>query len=172
MAEIIETEVFEGDPPKELTERYAGWASGAGDQRMGHAVGVAMSRVGQIAADLFDLYVMEQHGSDFERRVRRVKDWGYTVAADFVSTRQPQAKVEGYRLDWGHQAARDGLCLAMWAHLPGTGLAARAKEFRIGERGYKRVRDCVEKRADHEIGRFAKALSKALGAAKGIDSAG
>lgn len=172
MADNVETEVFEADPPRELAERYAGWASGADDMKMGHAVGVATTRAGQVAADLFDLYVMEQRGQDFPKRVNRVKEWGYRKAAEFVASREAQAKIVGYRLDWGQQAARDGLCQAMWGHLRGTGLAARAKEFRIGERPFQRVRDHVEKEADKAIGRFARVLGGLLGAANGLDSAG
>lgn len=151
-----------------VAEFYAAWASGRPSEAFGYAAGVATSAAGQTAADLYELHVMADHANAYAERVRRVKDWGYTRAAEYVSRQRHQGRIHGYRLDWGHQAARDGLCEALWGHVRGTGLAERAKRFGIGERPYQRVRDYVREAAKGAMNDF----EGELGAAIRLDLAG
>lgn len=145
-----------------VAEIYAAWASGRPSEAFGYAAGVATTSAGQIAADLYELHVMADAANDYFARVRRVKDWGYTVAAEYVSRQRHQARVRDYRLDWGHQAARDGLCEALWGHVRGTGLAVRAAQFSIGERPFQRVRDYVKDSAKGAISDFEGELGAAI----------
>lgn len=145
-----------------VAEFYAAWASGRPSEAFGYAAGVATTAAGQAAADLYELHVMADAANDYGKRVRRVKDWGYTVAAEFVTSRRGPSRVSGYRLDWGRQAARDGLCDALWGHVRGTGVAIRAAQFGIGERPYQRVRDHVRNRAKGAMNDFEGELGAAI----------
>lgn len=151
-----------------VAEFYAAWASGRPSEAFGFAAGVATTNAGHHAADLYELHAMAEHANDYEQRVRRVKDWGYMVAAEYVSRQRHQSRIRGFRLDWGRQAARDGLCEALWGHVRGTGLAERAKQFGIGERPYQRVRDHVRDAAKGAMNEF----EGELGAAIRLDMAG
>jgi hypothetical protein len=160
---------YEPVEPRGVRERYTGWASGAPDEGMAFIVaGASNGSSDPVAYPLFDLHVMEFDACGYPTKVRTVKEWGYAEAARYVTSRRHQGRVRGYRLDWGRQAARDGLCLALWGHLRGCGLAARAEQFGIGERGYQRVRDHVEQAAKQLLTEF----ETLLGAANAIDLAG
>jgi hypothetical protein len=152
-----------------MAELYAAWASGRNSEAFGFAAGRATTKAGSAAADLYELHVMEFSANDCERRIRRVKDWAYTEAATFAATRSPQGRVPGYRVGWARQAARDGLCDALWGHVRGTGLAIRAIQFGIGERPYQRVRDHVTDAAKAAMNDFETWLDDSLGAANGVD---
>lgn len=145
-----------------MREIYGTWASGTPWEDVSYAAGVAKTRAGQIASDLFELHVMETGSSDWCGATRRVKDWAYTIAADFVSSRRGPAKFRSYSLTWGHQAARDGLAEALWPHIRGTGLAIRAIQFDIGERPYQRLRDHVTFEAKKLLNRYEAELSAAI----------
>jgi hypothetical protein len=142
--------------PRGLLERYTAWSSGRQDQAMGFIVGSAQTVTGELAAILYDLHVMEAHAHGYARKVRLVKDWGYLDAARCSTRRAP---VRGYRRDWAHQAARDGLCDALWGHLQGTGLDARSAQFKISRRQYQRVRDHVRDSARELMASFEAELS-------------
>ena len=148
---------------------YAAWASGANRPDISFALGAAQTRAGQAAADLYELHAMAEHANGYCERVRRVKDWGYRVAAEFVRSRQRRYAIGGYRLDWARQAARDGLCEALWGHVRGTGLAVRAAQFGVGERPYQRVRDHVRDEARASMNVFEGWGTEFLGAANAID---
>lgn len=147
-------------------QAYTAWASGRHDETTGFAAGAAQTREGRVAADLYELHTMGLESADWAGAVGRVKEWAYTTAADFVSSRKGPAKFQGYRLDWGQQAARDGLSDALWAHVRGTGLAIRAIQFQVGERPYQRVRDHVT----DEVKRLLNAYEASLSAAIPLDS--
>lgn len=160
---------YEPVEPRGVRERYAEWASGRRDEGMAFIVaGASNGASDPVAYPLFDLHLMEFGACGFGPKARTVKDWGYAEAARYVTSRRHQARVRGYRLDWARQAARDGLCLALWGHLRGCGLAARAEQFGIGERGYQRVRDHVETVAKQLLTEF----ETLLGAANALDQRG
>jgi hypothetical protein len=155
--------------PRGVRERYTEWASGARDEGMAFIVaGASNGSSDPVAYSLFDLHLMEFHANGFAGKARVVKDWGYAEAARYVTSRRHQARVRGYRVDWARQAARDGLCLALWGHLHGYGLAYRAEQFGIGERPYQRVRDHVQTTASKLLVEFETLLA----AANGLDYAG
>lgn len=118
-----------------------------------------------IAQALYLAHVAE----DLSQR-RAIKDWAYRVAAEFAGSKgsgqRKRSLVESYRLDWGHQAARDGLTIALWGDLIDVpGLVARSQQFRCGKQAYERVRDEVKSttadliasfRADMEMCREGK----------------
>lgn len=117
-------------------------------------------------------------------RVDRFKEWSYLTAAKFVGARQSeqrrQSRVGAYRVDWGHQAARDGLALAIWGgkhadliynglyvvnqtgwcEVPGVG--ARAKQFDCTKEAYQSVRDEVGGRANDLINEAAHWLAMCM----------
>lgn len=142
---------------------YTAWASGQPWGDFSGAAGIAQTRAGRTAADLYELHVMGPDSCDWADATRRVKDWAYMVAAEFVSTRRGPARFVSYRLDWGHQAARDGVAEALWPHIRGTGLAIRAIQFDIGERPYQRVRDHVKDEAKRLLNNYETELSAAIG---------
>lgn len=152
-----------------MAELYAAWASGRNSETFGFAAGRATTKAGQHAADLYELHVMEFDANDCERRIRRVKDWAYIQAAEFAATRSPQGRITCYRRDWASQAARDGLCEAMWGHVRGFGLQVRAIQFGVGERPYQRVRDHVADAAKAAMNDFETWLDDSLGAANALD---
>lgn len=154
--------------PRGVRERYTEWASGARDEGMAFIVaGASNGSSDPVAYSLFDLHLMEFHANGFAGKARTVKDWGYAEAARYVTSRRHQGRVRGYRLDWGRQAARDGLCLALWGHVRGCGLAARVEQFGCGERGYQRVRDHIHATASKLLVEFETLLA----AANGLDLA-
>ena len=150
-----------------VKEIYGAWAAGRSSEVVGGGAGIAKTRAGQIASDLYELHVMEDGSRDWVAATRRVKDWAYITAADFVRSRRGPARFVRYELTWAHQAARDGLAEALWPHMRGTGLAIRAIQFDIGERPYQRIRDHVT----DEAKRLLNAYETELSAAIGLDSA-
>ena len=147
-----------------LKELYSAWASGRQGEAISFAVGAATNEVSdRIAADLYALHVMADAAHDYCLAVRAVKDWGYRLTAEYVTTRAKRGTIPGYRLDWGRQAARDGLCDALWGHVRGTGLAARASQFGVGERPYQRLRDHVRDTASALLTEFESHFGAAIG---------
>jgi hypothetical protein len=152
-------DVFTQEQPG-LTERYAAWSSGWHDDEMGFAVAVAKGCCSEpIAEVIYDLHVMEFSTHDYATKARRVKDWGYLTAARFVAAQRGRARVMGYRLDWGRQAARDGLGIAMWGDLYGVGLSARPEVYAVARWSYERVRNHVRASASALVTEFACELA-------------
>ncbi|TPG50177.1 hypothetical protein EAH75_01385 [Rhodanobacter glycinis] len=90
---------------------------------------------------------------------RAIKDWAYEVAAKFASGKGvgPRRRnlVESYRTDWGHQAARDGVFMALWGDLEDVpGITSRCERFGCGKQAYQRVRDEVCSQAKDLIAGF------------------
>lgn len=80
---------------------------------------------------------------------RAIKDWAYTKAAEFVGSKgtgkRRRSLVERYRLDWGHQAARDGVAFVLWGDITDIpGPSGRAEHFHCRRQAYIRVRDELE----------------------------
>jgi len=114
-----------------------------------------------------DLFIAKASGT--MGRVGRFKEWGCLTAAQFVGPRESEQRrrstVGAYRTDWGRQAARDGLALAIWGTkhpdviynglyvVNGTGwcdvpgVAARARQFGCTKEAYQSVRDEVGSKA-------------------------
>lgn len=95
-----------------------------------------------------------------------IKQWGYLCAVEFVGARKSEQRrrslVESYRLDWGHQAARDGLAIAMWGVGEVPGSRDRALSFACGQRAYRRVRDDVSRQAGDLIGEYRRWLNECM----------
>lgn len=140
-------------------EVFTGWASGrySGEaaDRIGYAVAYAKSQCSdRIAEPLYTLYAVGASGVEASAHIRATKDWAYKEAASYASRGRQR-----YRLDWGHQAARDGLCLALWpddirlfAELPSN--EQRAKQFGVGLGKYQRLRRHIQSEATKLIGEF------------------
>lgn len=142
------------DEPLDIDQIMANFTNAPlGDDRAGW-----LQMAGIVSSDKMagDLYLASVAWAD--RRWREIKDWGYLKAVEYVGARKsPQRKrsmVESYRLDWGHQAARDGLAIALWgkSHVPGS--RERALHFKCGQQAYRRVRDEVGGKASELIAEF------------------
>ena len=100
-----------------------------------------------------------------------LKDWARMVADGVAAARymapggqRRRAYVEGYDPEWGHQAAADGLSLAILgdeADIPG--IAKRAEQFGCGKQAYQRIRDFVGGATVISLVEFRCALEWALG---------
>jgi hypothetical protein len=94
------------------------------------------------------------------RHARGLKEWAYRVAVEYAGSRgsgqRRRTIVESYRLDWGHQAARDGLAMALWPHLADEvpGIGKRCDQYGCGKQAYQRVRDEVSRQAGDLITGF------------------
>lgn len=94
------------------------------------------------------------------RHARGLKEWAYRVAVEYAGSRGSEQRrrtiVESYRLDWGHQAARDGLAMALWPHLADEvpGIGKRCDQYGCGKQAYQRVRDEVSRQAGDLITGF------------------
>ena len=155
----MEAQVFETYAPPGLSETYAAWEGGK-HLEFGFSVAWAKGQCSEpVAEALYSLSVMCEHAAGLNEKFRAVKDWGYTVAASYASSGRQK-----YRLDWGRQAARDGLFLALWdrseLRLPST--VARAEHFGVGEKKYRRVRGHVRDQANALIGEFTEFLYEAV----------
>jgi hypothetical protein len=112
------------------------------------------------------LYIM--HATLTPRYARESKEWAYGTAVDFAgsvhSGQRRRSRVESYRPDWGHQAARDGLAIALWPHLRDgvPGIGKRCEAFKCGKQGYQRVRDKVQQRACDLIAGFRLDMTETL----------
>lgn len=107
-----------------------------------------------IAQSLYIAHVAE----DMSQR-RAIKDWAYEAAAKFASGKgtgpRRRAVVESYRTDWGYQAARDGVFMALWGDLEDVpGITSRCELFGCGKQAYQRVRDDVQGQAKDLIAAF------------------
>jgi hypothetical protein len=159
---VEQVEGHDAHEPRGVKERYIAWVAGRADEGMAFMVAGCKHQCSTpLAERLFSLHVMEASAPGYSESARKVKDWGYQLAAEFAATRRGSARVRGYRVSWARQAARDGLCLALWGHLRGTGLAARSAQYSIGERPYQRVRDHVRDTASALLLEFETMLSAA-----------
>lgn len=66
--------------------------------------------------------------------------------------------VESYRDDWGRQASRDGLTMALFGEGSVMGLTARAKQFGCRWQAYRKVRNFVAGATTLQINQFESAL--------------
>jgi hypothetical protein len=92
-----------------------------------------------------------------------LKAWSVSLARTAATLRPLLGKrrvqlVKSYRDDWGSQAARDGLCVALWGEKVVPGLEARATEFGCRWQAYKRIRDIVGGCVIRQIDDFESSL--------------
>lgn len=114
-----------------------------------------------IAADPIAQPLYLAHAAEDLSHKRALKDWAYRVAAEAavkprMGTQRAKRAVESYNQRWGHQAARDGLALALWPHLSDEvpGRNRRCEQFGCGHDAYLYIRDAVEARAKELIAGF------------------
>ena len=138
--------VFEACEPPDIDQRVAAYWWGKPDPHVAwwlsmcrmvapHPIGQSLY-LARVAED------MSQH--------RHIKNWAYAKAAEFVgakgSGKRRRSLVESYRLDWGHQAARDGVAIALWDEIIDVpGVSSQAERFHCGRQAYGRVRDELER---------------------------
>lgn len=139
--------------PPDIDQRTAAYWWGAQDDSV--AWWLAMCRTAsrdQIAQSLYLAHVAEDFSS-----VREIKQWAYGAAHDIANEKRRHRKaVESYSPTWGHQAARDGVALALWAHFAEMvpGYAARSRAFKCRAPAYLAIRDGVERKTRDAINAF------------------
>lgn len=145
-------------------QRTASFWWGAQDEEVAWALAICNTVAPEpIAQRLYLAHVAEDH-----RHTRDLKDWAYRVAVEYAgakgSGQRRRSQVEGYRTEWGHQAARDGLAIALWPHLRDEvpGIGKRCEAFRCGKQGYQRVREEVMARACDLISAFRLDMQETL----------
>jgi hypothetical protein len=132
-----------------------------GDNRAGW-----LQQVGMVSGTLAtDLFLAKAAWAD--RAWPRIKEWGYLRAVEFVGARKSAVRkrslVESYRVDWGHQAARDGIAIALWGPTGVPGSRERALSFKCGQQAYRRVRDEVGAQAADLVTEAAHFLEMCAG---------
>lgn len=156
--------LYDDDDRPDVDQRVAAFWWGQRDEDVAWAL--ALCRMAAWEPVAHKLYIA--HATQDIRQARDVKEWAYRVAAEFVGARgsgqRKRSLVESYRTDWGHQAARDGLALAMWPDLRNDvpGIGKRCAHFRCGKQAYQRVRDEVQRRACDAIADFRADMSDVL----------
>lgn len=149
-----------------LAKRVAGFWAGNRDRdlELVWALGLARLVAPEPVAEM--LYLT--HVTEDLCYMREIKEWGYMAAVDFAGSKgsgqRRRSLVESYRPDWGHQAARDGMAMALWpeqtADVPGV--RTRSLAFHCGQQAYERVRSEVMRRTGDLIAGFRLDLAEAL----------
>lgn len=143
------------DPEPDADQRTAAYWWGRPDDSVAWWLATCrMIAPHPIAQSLYLAHVAE----DMSQR-RAIKDWAYSVAAQFAgakgSGQRRRSMVESYRLDWGHQAARDGVFLALWGDIEDVpGITFRCDQFGCGKQAYQRVRDEITSQTRDMIAAF------------------
>lgn len=138
----------ERDHHDEIAARVASWWWGSPDE----AIQDALTTAKLIAHEPINEAIYLARIADDTSKFRALKEWSYRVAVEFAGAKGSQQRrrsmVEGYRVDWGHQAARDGMARALWPRwlndIPGRNI--QCQRFGVGHQAYQRVRDEVEAR--------------------------
>lgn len=145
-------------------QRTAAFWWGARDDEVAWALAICR----MVAPDPIAQKLYIAHAAQDIRHARDIKDWGYRVAVEFAgsvgSGQRKRSQVEGYRPDWGQQAARDGLALALWPHLRDDipGIGKRCEMFKCGKQAFQRVRDEVQRQACDLIAGFRLDMQETL----------
>lgn len=148
-------QVFEPDSIPDIDQRVAAYWWGKPDPQVAWWLSLCrLVSMDKMAQSLYLAHVAE----DLSQQ-RRIKDWAYTKAAEFVgakgSGKRRRSLVESYRLDWGHQAARDGLAFALWGDIMDVpGPSGRAEHFHCGRQAYVRVREEMERETRDQVAAF------------------
>jgi hypothetical protein len=114
-----------------------------------------------ISADPIAQSLYLAHVAEDLSHKRHIKDWAYGVADDAafaprLGSQRNKRAVESYDTPWGHQAARDGLALALWPHLSDDvpGRNKRCEQYGCRHDAYLYIRDAVESRTKELIAGF------------------
>lgn len=141
-------DTYDADPP-DVDQRTAAYWWGARDED----IQSALTTANLIAPTPIAQWIYLARVADDGSKNRPIKEWAYETAAEFVGRKgtgqRRRSMVENYRLDWGRQAARDGVARALWPEMVDEmpGRDARCKQFKIGHQSYQRVRDHVTREA-------------------------
>lgn len=138
-------QVFEALAPPTTEERYRAWAAGRHDEGMGFAVGGAGWQCSDpIAPILYEIHVLAAGVHNLPDRRHRAQQWAFTMAASYAR----RARLR-YGLEWGRQAAVDGLVLGLMDKDDTRGELGlltneeRAEQFGVGRNRYGRIRSHV-----------------------------
>lgn len=148
--------MYERHDEPDAAQRTAAYWWGSHDEDVGWWLGLCKMVNTPIAQSLYIAHV-----SDDARQARGLKEWAYRIAVEYAGSRgsgqRKRSVVEAYRTDWGHQAARDGLAMALWPHLRDDvpGVTKRVGQFHCGPQAYQRVRDEVMRTAGDLITGFS-----------------
>jgi hypothetical protein len=145
-------EVHTAEPP-DIDQRTAAWWWGAQDEQIAWALCMCHTAAADPMAQ--SLYIA--HVAEDLSRAREIKTWAYDVAQEIADEPHRHRKaVESYRLSWGHQAARDGVALALWPHLAECvyGYSQQARRLRCEPRAYLAIREGVLSRVRDTIAAF------------------
>jgi hypothetical protein len=148
--------LYQREVEPDAKQRTAGYWWGKQDEDVGWWLSLCRMVNPDPAQALYVAHVAEDW-----RVARGLKEWAYTVAVEYAGSRgsgqRRRSLVEAYRTDWGHQAARDGLAMALWPELRDDipGRDKRCEQFGCGKQGYQRVRDEVNRQAGDLITGFA-----------------
>ena len=164
-AEIIAalSGLFGGRDKPDADQRTAAYWGGANDPEVGWSLAQCALVNPPRAQAMYIAHVAED-----VRHARKLKEWAYRAAVEFAGSRgsgqRKRSLVEAYRPEWGHQAARDGLALALWPHLRDEvpGIGKRADQFRCGKQCYQRVRDEITRQACDLIAGFRLDMEQCL----------
>ena len=148
--------LYERPETPDAAQRTAAYWWGAQDEEVPWWLGLCKMVNTPEAQSLYIASVAEDL-----RHARGLKEWAYRVAVEYAGSRgsgqRRRSIVEAYRPEWGHQAARDGLAMALWPDLRGEipGRDARCEQFGCGHTPYQRIRDEVMRAAGDLITGFA-----------------
>ena len=148
--------LYERADEPDAAQRTCAYWWGAQDEDVAWWLALCKTVNSPIAQSLYIAHVTED-----VRHARGLKDWAYRVAVEYAGSRgsgqRKRSIVEAYRTDWGHQAARDGLAMALWPHLKDDvpGIGKRCEQFGVGKQAYQRIRDEVMRQAGDLITGFA-----------------
>jgi hypothetical protein len=138
---------YEFPEPPDVDQRVAAYWGGKADEDVAWWMGLAH----MVASDPVAQALYLAHVAEDCTRFRAIKEWAYRVAVEFVgqkgSGQRKRSLVESYRVEWGHQAARDGVAIAVWGPDGVPGIVSRAEQFKCGKQAYQRVRDEVQRQA-------------------------
>lgn len=135
-----------GEP--DADQRTAAYWWGAQDEDVAWWLGLCKMVNPDPAQNLYLAHVAED-----VRIAHGLKEWAYRKAVEYAGSKgtgqRQRSLVEAYRPEWGHQAARDGLAIALWPDLRDMvpGIGKRCDALGCGKQGFQRVRDEVTRLA-------------------------
>jgi hypothetical protein len=146
--------------PRGVEQRYVAWACGSvSDEGMGFAVGGAGWQCSDsIAPDLYEV-----HMTAATKQRAKIQQWAFEMAASYALSARMR-----YRLEWGRQAALDGLVLGLMNRDDSRDELflltneERAEQFGVGRNRYARVRGHVRDLVRALLSEFEGFMRKGL----------